>query len=143
MFSVLSVQNSSRFWTVEQRSHLFPAEISDDSPWKQETAISILDQDTENKTQEAIEHYFSQNHDVKSPEDPPISNAKSFLPNSSIIDTASPVLLSSLSRRSSTAGSNMSSSEPPAKVSQWTQTELTLPAVLPPEVEKVLKQYMR
>ena len=48
---------------------LFPAKISDDSPWKQETANSILDPDTENRTQEAIDLYFSRHHKITSPED--------------------------------------------------------------------------
>ena len=48
---------------------LFPAKISDDSPWKQETASSILDPDTENRTQEAIDLYFSRHHKITSPED--------------------------------------------------------------------------
>ena len=47
---------------------LFPAQISEDSPWKQETATSRLDPETENKTQEAIDLYFSQHHKVTSPE---------------------------------------------------------------------------
>ena len=48
---------------------LFPAQISDDSPWKQENATSRLDPETENKTQEAIDLYFSQHgHKVTSPE---------------------------------------------------------------------------
>ena len=48
---------------------LFPAKISEDSPWKQETAISKLDADTENSTQEAIDMYFSHHHKITSPED--------------------------------------------------------------------------
>ena len=47
---------------------LFPAQISEDSPWKQETATSRLDPETENKTQEAIDLYFSHHHKVTSPE---------------------------------------------------------------------------
>jgi hypothetical protein len=53
---------------------LFPAKISDDSPWKQETAISIVDADTENSTQEAIDIYFSHHHKITSPEDLPRTN---------------------------------------------------------------------
>jgi hypothetical protein len=60
--------SSGRFWSVDQQAHLFPAEISDDSPWKQETANSVLDVDTENRTQEAIDLYFSQHHKISSPE---------------------------------------------------------------------------
>ena len=53
---------------------LFPAKISDDSPWKQETANSQLDADTENSTQEAIDIYFSHHHKITSPEDLPRTN---------------------------------------------------------------------
>ncbi len=49
---------------MEQQASLFPAAISDDSPWKQANATSVLDPETENKTQEAINMYFSQNHQV-------------------------------------------------------------------------------
>jgi hypothetical protein len=55
-----------RFWSVDQQAHLFPAQISDDSPWKQE-AISRLDPEAENQTQEAIDLYFSRHsHQVHS-----------------------------------------------------------------------------
>ena len=60
--------SSGRFWSVDQQAMLFPAQISEDSPWKQETATSRLDPETENKTQEAIDLYFSQHHKVTSPE---------------------------------------------------------------------------
>ena len=53
---ILFLQGS--FWTLDQQAHLFPAQISDDSPWKQE-AVSRLDPDMENRTQEAIDLYFS------------------------------------------------------------------------------------
>ncbi len=57
------------FWSLEQQAELFPAEISEDSPWKQETATSVLDPDTENRTQEAINLYFSRHHRISSPPD--------------------------------------------------------------------------
>ena len=63
---------SGRFWSIDQQAMLFPAKISEDSPWKQETANSKMDADTENSTQEAIELYFSQHHKITSPDDPPI-----------------------------------------------------------------------
>lgn len=63
-----SQHSSGRFWSVDQQAMLFPAQISEDSPWKQETATSRLDPETENKTQEAIDLYFSQHHKVTSPE---------------------------------------------------------------------------
>ena len=43
---------------MDQQARLFPAQISDDSPYKQET-ISRLDPEAENRTQEAIDMYFS------------------------------------------------------------------------------------
>jgi hypothetical protein len=55
---------------------LFPAKISDESPWKQETAISRLDADTENSTQEAIDIYFNQHHKITSPEELPRTNVQ-------------------------------------------------------------------
>ena len=67
---------SGRFWSIDQQAMLFPAKISEDSPWKQETAISRLDADTENSTQEAIDLYFSQHHKITSPEDIPKANVQ-------------------------------------------------------------------
>jgi len=55
---------------------LFPAKISDESPWKQEMAISRLDADAENSTQEAIDIYFNQHHKITSPEELPRTNVQ-------------------------------------------------------------------
>ena len=72
---VLFQSISGRFWSVDQQAMLFPAKISEDSPWKQETATSRLDPDTENRTQEAIDIYFTHHHKITSPEDVPRTNA--------------------------------------------------------------------
>ena len=68
--------HSGRFWSIDQQAMLFPAKISEESPWKQETAMSRLDADTENSTQEAIDMYFSQHHKITSPEDIPKANVQ-------------------------------------------------------------------
>lgn len=55
---------------MDQQASLFPANISEDSPFKQANATSVLDPEMEDKTQEAINLYFSRHHDITSPEDP-------------------------------------------------------------------------
>ena len=71
---LLFQSTSGRFWSIDQQALLFPAKISDDSPWKQETVDSRFDAETETSTQEAIDIYFSQNHKITSPEDLPRTN---------------------------------------------------------------------
>ena len=117
---------------------LFPAQISDDSPWKQETATSRLDPEAENRTQEAIDLYFSQHHKVTSPEDMPRNMAAND--RSMIEESGSPNL--SKSRRSLTTTMNVSKDAGETRAcSRWTQTTVTLPPVLPDEVEAVLARY--
>ena len=76
--TISSSASSEKFWSLDQQARLFPAQISDDSPWKQTAANSRLDQDTENKTQEALDLYFSQHHHVTSPEDVPLITVSSL-----------------------------------------------------------------
>eukprot|EP00095_Tigriopus_kingsejongensis_P008181 maker-scaffold405_size181423-snap-gene-0.37 protein:Tk08181 transcript:maker-scaffold405_size181423-snap-gene-0.37-mRNA-1 annotation:"protein aurora borealis isoform x1" len=142
-----TVDSSGRFWSIDQQSHLFPVEISDDSPWKQETAHSILDADFENKTQEAINQYFDQTHDLKSPlllERNLISQINSTnLPMDST--GASPILRPSSFPNgvASNNTSRRSSAEPRTKTltTQYTQTTLSFPAALPPDFEVQLATY--
>ena len=72
----LSLQNNSgRFWNIDQKSNLFPADIAEDSPYKQETATSVLCPEDESRTQDAISAYFSQSQkDLTSPADPSLSS---------------------------------------------------------------------
>ncbi|QQP56015.1 Protein aurora borealis [Caligus rogercresseyi] len=57
--------NEEHFWSLEDRAALFPAIISEDSPWKQEERK--LDPEAEIKTQEALNHYFNHHHQITSP----------------------------------------------------------------------------
>ena len=75
---------------------LFPAKISEDSPWKQETATSRLDADTENSTQEAIDLYFSHHHKITSPEDLPRTNVQNDRGSLSIQTNASHMTIEDL-----------------------------------------------
>ena len=81
---MVSTASSGKFWSLDQQARLFPAQISDDSPWKQEAATSRLDKDTENRTQEALDLYFSRHHNVTTPEDVPLITASSLQNRSDI-----------------------------------------------------------
>ena len=159
---------------------LFPAHISDDSPWKQETATSRLDPEMENKTQEAIDLYFSQHHKVTSPDNGgggPAGAAEATNVNersTSVVamdeselggspDLSKPRLSRSYStgqgsspkakRAASVEASNNvtlaslqssdSNDQPPvpSKCSRWSQTVMSLPPLLPTEVEEVLAKF--
>ena len=194
-FDVVLLQNTTaagRFWSVDQQANLYPADISVDSPWKQETGSSQMDPEMERSTQEAIDLYFSQHHTITSPEDsqpghprPSTQTSSGNLP----MDMGSPVLpsrrnssdsklpgntlifhlmitftaLSSIClvlsllasttaaanflSNSSYVGGRRSTLAPRSKrvktaVTQWTQTDLSLPPVLPDEVTQVLQSYM-
>ena len=80
----VSSASSGKFWSLDQQARLFPAQISDDSPWKQEAASSRLDKDTENRTQEALDLYFSRHHNVTSPDDVPLITVSSLQNRSDI-----------------------------------------------------------
>ena len=75
---------------------LFPAKISDESPWKQETANSRLDADTENSTHEAIDIYFSHHHKITSPEELPKANVQNDRGSLSIQKNASQMTMEDL-----------------------------------------------
>ena len=149
--------SSGPFWTLEQQASLFPAEISEDSPFKQETATSVLDPETENRTQEAIDLYFSVHHRISSPHVPPPQ------PIIRLLSTTSAPGDLELNRSSSVCGARSRSGSPlqhrdsrngsPIRITstsrnsplghtdpvcQWTQTELTLPPSLPPSLEAEL-----
>ena len=126
---------SGQFWSLDQQAHLFPAEISDDSPWKQANATSILDQESENRTQEQIDLYFSQNHDIKTPEESQNLQKATSLRQMSSVDLGSPVLAECSSSRSSLG---LEMNDPNSKQSQ---TTLSFPPVLPPELERMLSKY--
>ena len=144
--------SGGQFWSLDQQARLFPAQISDDSPWKQEAAVSKMDPEEEDKTQEAIDLYFSRHHKITSPEDSvPISvsslHQRSILmesvgnsPNliasdkSNLHDNMEQEKINNSSRCSSDLDSNVQSC-----VS--TQTSLSFPPILPLEVEKVLAKY--
>ena len=80
----VSSASSGKFWSLDQQARLFPAQISDDSPWKQEAASSRLDKDTENRTQEALDLYFSRHHNVTTPDDVPLITVSSLQNRSDI-----------------------------------------------------------
>lgn len=165
---------------------LFPAQISEDSPWKQENATSRLDPETENRTQEAIDLYFSQHaHKATSPENGAheatgVNDRSAVIPMEESVLGGSPDLSRPrLSRsHSCVAAASLASPHPKqahkrpssataegtacsnnvtlasiqsdsscservhAKCSRWTQTILSLPPLLPPEVEAVLATHM-
>lgn len=150
---------SGQFWSLDQQARLFPAQISDDSPWKQEAMISKqkMDPELEDKTQEAIDLYFSQHHKVTSPEEVlPISYGASQ--RSMLMESVgnSPDLANENSRTDKHSrmdigeekGNSNSSSEANSlvindsgQVNQNTQTWLSFPSQLPPDVEEMLLKY--
>ena len=159
---------SGQFWTLEQQASLFPAEISDDSPFKQETATSVLDPDTENRTQEAIDLYFSEHHRISSPDVPPpppiirllstasapggldlnssssVSGGRGSRPGSPPLQRDSRIGSPHSHRMTSSLSRNSTDSlRHKAPVCQWAQTELSLPPSLPPSLEAELAKYVR
>ena len=136
-------------WTLDQQARLFPAQISDDSPWKQEAASSRLDQDTENRTQEALDLYFSQHHHVTTPEDVPLISVSSLQNRSSMGNSpnlTSAGLETAASQGADKSDTNYSSgstsiSYDQSQTCRSTQTWLTFPAILPSDLENMLIKY--
>ena len=110
--------SSGRFWSIDQQAEMFPAEISEESPLKQSIHIKNHNPDRENRTQEQIDLYFAERHDITSPPDLP--------PTGPLVSQESPDTSYSLQ-----GGARHVT----------TQTVLSLPPVLPPHVEAVLKQF--
>ncbi len=145
------LSNTGKFWSLDQQARLFPTQISDDSPFKQEAATSKLDQEAEQKTQEAIDVYFSQHHLITTPEDVPLITAslhRSVMMDSvgnspSLTDTAQTgdqnAVMEDKDENVSRMSSNVSYEQ--GQICRCTQTWLSFPANLPPEVENVLAQY--
>jgi len=183
------LQNSpstGSFWNIDQRSNLFPATISDDSPLKQEMPSTSTDPEQENETQEAIEHYFSQNHphfasppaataaestgrggstmpmdDTAAPNMADVAHSTALVGGDedsqgsiyrdhgeNLLDASS--LQPSLGHEGGLNHSGPSSVDSSRRSSlrlrgesknQWSQTTLTLPPVLPPELEMALKSF--
>jgi len=113
---------NGRFWNIEQQAELYPAVINEDSPVKQSILYKNYSHETESETQEKIELYFQNYHDVTSPPDlPPTGPLLVDSPESDV---------------------NLSYTQPDSgKCSKWTQTCLTLPPILPSVVEQVLRQH--
>ena len=107
-----------RFWSIDQQAEMFPAEISDESPYKQSIYIRSHNKEKENRTQEQIDLYFAERHDITSPPDLPATG---------------PLMVDSPDGSFSGVGELMSSTS--------TQTALSFPPVLPAAVEAILKQY--
>ena len=110
-------ETSGRFWSIEQQADMFPTAISEDSPLKQSLYMRHHSREMENKTQEQIELYFASHHTVTSPPDLPPTG---------------PLLLDSRETSYCQAGSGRTAS---------TQTSLSLPPLLPPELEAALAKY--
>jgi len=109
---------NGHFWNIEQQAELYPTTISDDSPLKQSILHKHHRHESEAKTQEQIELYFKTYHDVTSPPDlAPTGPLLVDSPNSSYVQPET------------------------GKSSKWTQTCMTLPPILPPQVENILRQY--
>jgi len=153
--------NCGRFWSIDQQAMLFPAKISEESPWKQETAISRLDADTENSTQEAIDLYFSQHHKITSPEDVPKTNVQNDRGSISL-QNASQMTVEDLGGSPELRGKNISNdkmsndvnleTDSSAEIDELqerklkqstrsTQTNIALPPVLPQELEELLRRF--
>jgi len=110
---------SGRFWSIDQQAEMFPAEISEESPFKQSIYIKNHCSEKENKTQEQIDLYFAEHHDITSPPDLPPTG---------------PLMMGS-------PDASFGHCHVPNKTSAWTQTTLTFPPNLPPQVESILKQF--
>lgn len=139
-----STSSSGRFWNIDQQSNLFPVEISDDSPWKQETAHSVMDPELENRTQEAINRYFNHTHDLKSPPDVPLNHSQINSTTLPMDTGASPILRPILAQSLvDNASSRRSSIDGYVKTvtTQYTQTVMSFPSELPESFEAQLATY--
>ena len=140
----VSSSSSGKFWSLDQQARLFPAHIADDSPWKQEAASSRLDKDTENRTQEALNLYFSRHHNVTTPEDVPLITVSS-LQNRSDIGNSPDFTTSAISenvqddKSDSSSATNISYDH--GQTCRSTQTALSFPMVLPSALENMLVKY--
>ena len=144
---------SGQFWSLDQQARLFPAQISDDSPWKQEAAVSKMDPDEEDKTQEAIDLYFSRHHKVTSPEDSVPISVSSLHQRSILMESVgnSPNLTApdkqanmhgNVEQEKADSSPNSSDMECNAgHCNAGIQTKLSFPPILPTELEKVLAKY--
>ncbi len=123
MFNVVLSPSSEdtvngRFWSIEQQADLYPTSISDDSPLKQSIRHKNYREELGSKAQEQIEIYFQNYHDITSPPE---------------LAPTGPLLIESPDASYTHPESGNSS--------KWTQTCITLPPVLPPQVEQVLRQF--
>ena len=116
--------SSGRFWSIDQQAGMFPAEISEESPLKQSILMKNHNPDSENRTQEQIDLYFAERHDITSPPDLP--------PTGPLLSQDSPD--TSYSGPEGSQGSL-------ARRNVATQTAFTFPANLPPHVEAILAQF--
>ena len=143
--------SSGQFWSLDQQARLFPAQISDDSPWKQDAAVSKMDPDEEDKTQEAIDLYFSRHHKITSPEDSVPISVSSLHQRSILMESVgnSPNLtappdksnMHENNEQEKADSSRTSSDLDNGQCSASTQTSLSFPPILPTELEKVLAKY--
>ena len=113
--------SSGRFWSIDQQAGMFPAEISEESPLKQSILMKNHNPDSENRTQEQIDLYFAERHDITSPPDLPPTGP---LLTQDSPDTSYCGPEGSLARRTVT-----------------TQTILSFPTNLPPHLEAFLAQF--
>uniref|UniRef100_A0A161N0L6 Protein aurora borealis n=1 Tax=Triatoma infestans TaxID=30076 RepID=A0A161N0L6_TRIIF len=149
-------ENGEFKWSIEDISRIMPAHIESPKSVFEEN----FDEETEHAAQEAIEKYFSLRHSVVSPQ----STCGDALPPTEM-STPPPELLmvrAAMACRNSSSFQGYSSgskgmisaisSTPCArsaaerrlviKVDECSQTQLSLPPILPPEVESVLLPYM-
>uniref|UniRef100_T1HHV6 Protein aurora borealis n=1 Tax=Rhodnius prolixus TaxID=13249 RepID=T1HHV6_RHOPR len=143
-------------WSIEDISRIMPAQIESPKSPPEEN----FDEETENAAQEAIEKYFSLRHAVISPQ----STCGEALPSPEMSTPPAELFMvrAAMACRSSSSFKGYSSgakgmlsaisSTPCArsaaerrhviKVDECSQTQLSFPPVLPPEVESVLRPYM-
>ena len=112
-----SGSGSGGFWNLIDEIEMYPVEISEESPYKQSIYNKSHNKDKENRTQEQIDQYWAERHDVTSPPDLPATKAMMI------------------------EGRDGSFSGLRPMANAWTQTNLPFPPVLPAEVEAIIKQY--
>ncbi|KAK9500165.1 hypothetical protein O3M35_001477 [Rhynocoris fuscipes] len=145
-------------WSIEDLSRIMPAQIDSPASVQEE----CFDEETESAAQEAIERYFSMRHAVSSPSDtyqgdlqsvemmstPPaellmVRAALGCCGSSSIkkINASNKGMLSAIS---STPCARNAAAERRVtiRVDEGTQTRLSLPPILPAELEEALRPYM-
>ncbi|XP_014247936.1 protein aurora borealis isoform X2 [Cimex lectularius] len=132
-----SPKNEEFSWNIDDISKIQPAVI--ESP---QYITLEYDEKTETKAQEVIEKYFSETHSIVSPINSGIGHFDSSA-QSTPCDINKYKARSSSPAVSSTPCAKFSERRRIIKVDAAEQTDLSLPPVLPPDIEAILKPYFR